>query len=47
MALEDDEFLDLVKVPLKDLKICMKNGDFRDGKTLVAIHHYLLTNGYL
>ena len=47
MALEDDEFLDLVKVPLKDLKIRMKNGDFRDGKTLVAIHHYLLTNGYL
>ncbi|CAD2073655.1 ADP-ribose pyrophosphatase [Jeotgalicoccus coquinae] len=45
--LEDDEFLDIVKVPLTELKDRMHKGEFRDGKTLVAVHHVLLSNGYL
>lgn len=44
--LEDDEFLDVVKVPLTELKSHMQAGKFRDGKTLVAVHHVLL-NYYL
>lgn len=45
-ALEDDEFLDVVKIPLAELKSQMLAGKFRDGKTLVAVHHVLL-NYYL
>ena len=45
--LEDDEFLDIVKIPLTELKEKMHNGQFRDGKTLVAVHHVLLSRGYL
>lgn len=45
--LEEDEFLDIVKVPLTELKTRMHNGEFRDGKTLVAVHHVLLSKGYL
>lgn len=45
--LEEDEFLDIVKVPLKELKEKMHNGEFRDGKTLVAVHHVLLSQSYL
>lgn len=45
--LEDDEFLDIVKIPLTELKEKMHNGQVRDGKTLVAVHHVLLSRGYL
>lgn len=47
MELEEDEFLDVVKVPLNELKSKMHAGHFRDGKTLVAVHHVLLSSGYL
>lgn len=47
MELEDDEFLDLVKIPFEELKQRMQNGEFRDGKTLVAIHHVLTEKSYL
>ncbi|WP_026866353.1 MULTISPECIES: NUDIX hydrolase [Jeotgalicoccus] len=47
MELEDDEFLDLVKIPFQELKTRMHNGEFRDGKTLVAVHHVLAEKGYL
>lgn len=46
-ALEDDEFLDVVKIPLIELKSKMHAGEFRDGKTLAAVHHVLLSKGYL
>ena len=45
--LEEDEFLDIVKIPLTELQERMHKGEFRDGKTLVAVHHVLLSNGYL
>src|SRR5699024_11116224 len=45
--LENDEFLDIVKIQLEELKDKMHNGEFRDGKTLVSVHHVLLSRGYL
>lgn len=47
LKLEDDEFLDVVTVPLSELKEKMDNGEFRDGKTLVAVHHVLQRESYL
>lgn len=45
--LEEDEFLDIVKIPLTELQERMHKGEFRDGKTLVAVNHVLLSNSYL
>lgn len=40
-ALDDDEFLDIVKVRLEDLKKLLQEGAFRDSKTLIAVQHVI------
>lgn len=42
-ALENDEFLDIVKLPLDSLEEHLKNGHFRDAKTIIAVQ-YILAN---
>ncbi len=40
-ALDEDEFLDIVKVRLEDLKKLLQEGAFRDSKTLIAVQHVI------
>lgn len=40
--LDDGEFLDAEFIPLKKVKQMMKNGEIRDGKTLIALQAYFL-----
>ena len=42
-ALENDEFLDIVKLPLNSLKENLERGHFRDAKTIIAVQ-YILSN---
>lgn len=39
---DEDEFLDVEYLPLDKVKAMLKNGDIRDGKTIVALQAYLL-----
>lgn len=39
--LEDDEFLDVVKLPLSELKQRLAEGAVKDSKTLIAVQHVL------
>ena len=39
---DEDEFLDVEYLPLDKVKTMLKNGDIRDGKTIVALQAYLL-----
>ncbi|WP_462420773.1 NUDIX domain-containing protein [Salinicoccus sp. Marseille-QA3877] len=41
-ALENDEFLDVVKVPIDLLEEHLKKGHFRDAKTIIAVQYILL-----
>lgn len=41
-ALENDEFLDVVKVPINLLKEHLEKGYFRDAKTIIAVQYILL-----
>lgn len=41
-ALESDEFLDIVKIPLNSLKEHLEKGHFRDAKTIIAVQYILL-----
>ncbi len=40
--LDEDEFLEMVKVPLEDLAIMVLNGQIKDGKTQAAVLRTLL-----
>ena len=42
--LEEDEFVDIIKMPLNLVKEQIKNGEIKDAKTIVAIYHYLNIN---
>lgn len=39
---DEDEFLDVEYLPLEKVKEMLKNGEIRDGKTIVALQAYLL-----
>lgn len=39
---DEDEFLDVEYLPLDKVKAMLKNGEIRDGKTIVALQAYLL-----
>lgn len=41
-APDEDEFLDVEYLPLDRVKEMLKNGEIRDGKTIVALQAYLL-----
>ena len=41
--LDDGEFLDAEFIPLDKVKEMMKNGEIRDGKTLIALQAYFLS----
>ncbi|WP_052256351.1 NUDIX domain-containing protein [Salinicoccus sp. YB14-2] len=41
-ALENDEFLDIVKIPVNSLKEKLESGYFRDAKTIIAVQYILL-----
>lgn len=41
-TLEDDEFLDIDKIPLNSLKENLEKGHFRDAKTIIAVQYILL-----
>lgn len=41
-ALENDEFLDVVKVPINLLEEHLEKGYFRDAKTIIAVQYILL-----
>lgn len=40
--LDDDEFLDAEFVPLEKVKAMLKNGEIKDGKTIIALQAYFL-----
>ncbi len=42
-ALDEDEFLDVEYLPLDKVKEMLKTGEIRDGKTIVALQAYLLS----
>ncbi|WP_411844365.1 NUDIX hydrolase [Salinicoccus sp. HZC-1] len=39
--LDDDEFLDVVKIPLQNLRQKLSDGSVRDSKTIIAIQHVI------
>lgn len=39
--LDDDEFLDIVKIPLHDLRHKLSDGSIRDSKTIIAIQYVI------
>ena len=41
--LDDGEFLDVEYVPIEQAQEMLKNGEIRDGKTIVALQAYLLS----
>jgi hypothetical protein len=41
--LDEGEFLTAEFVPLKRAKEMLKNGEIKDGKTVIALLHYFLT----
>ena len=41
--LDDDEFLDVVYLPVEEVKRMMQTGEIKDGKTLIALQAYLLS----
>ncbi len=40
--LDDGEFLDVEYIPLAEVKRMLKNGEIRDGKTIIALQTYFL-----
>jgi len=40
--LDEDEFLDVEYIPLDKVKEMLKNGEIRDGKTIIALQAYFL-----
>ena len=40
--LDDDEFLDAEFVPLEKVRAMLKNGEIKDGKTIIALQAYFL-----
>lgn len=42
--LDDDEFLDIVKIDLDQLRVELESGAFKDAKTIVAVQHVLATH---
>ena len=42
---DEDEFLDVVWIPLVQVKEMLKKGEFKDGKTVIALQSYFLENG--
>lgn len=42
-ALEEDEFLEIEKIHVDDLPSLLESGRVRDGKTIIAIQHVLLS----
>lgn len=43
--LDEGEFLDAEYIPLEKVKEMMRNGEIKDGKTLIALQAYFLQNG--
>ena len=41
--LDEDEFLDVERIPISKVKGLMKSGDIKDGKTLIALQAYFLS----
>ena len=41
--LDEDEFLDVERIPIPKVKELMKSGDIKDGKTLIALQAYFLS----
>ena len=41
--LDDDEFLEVEYIPLDKVKQMLKNGEIRDGKTIIALQAYFLS----
>ncbi len=39
--LDDDEFLDIVKIPLQNLRQKLSDGSIRDAKTIIAVQYVL------
>ena len=44
--LDDDEFLELEKIELSQLEEKLRNGTFKDAKTVVGVQHVLYSNDY-
>lgn len=40
--LDEGEFLDVIYIPLEKVKEMLKNGEIKDGKTIIALQAYLL-----
>ncbi len=40
--LDEGEFLEVEYIPLDEVKRMLKNGEIRDGKTIIALQHYFL-----
>ncbi len=43
--LDEGEFLDVEYVPVEKVKAMLKNGEIKDGKTIIAVQAYLLAEG--
>ena len=41
--LDEDEFLDVEYIPLDTVKEMLRNGDIKDGKTIIALQAYFLS----
>ena len=41
--LDEDEFLDVEYIPLERVKEMLKNGELKDGKTIIALQAYFLS----
>lgn len=41
--LDEDEFLDVEYIPVERVKQMLKNGEIRDGKTIIALQAYFLS----
>lgn len=42
LNLDDDEFVELVKLPITEVKNMLANHEFEDAKTIIALQHLLL-----
>lgn len=41
-CLDEDEFLNVLEMPIETALTCIKNGTIKDGKTIIALEHYAL-----
>ena len=42
--LDEDEYLDVVWLPLAKVREMLKNSEFQDAKTIIALQRYFLEN---